>query len=235
MRLGRKLVLTASIALALLPVRAVFAATPEEAAKERVLHQLDIAAANFHSTTADFEFDSVQTEPIPDKDVQKGTVYYERKGKAFEMAAHVREINGKAVPKVYGCFGGVFKLYDKLANQLTVSKKFNKYEGYLELGFGASGKELAEKWNIKYLGSEVLDGVKTEKLEMVAKDPDVRKNLNKVTIWVDPERGVSLKQVLNFGPSEYRVCVYFNIKINQPLPKSAFTLDTDRQTRTVVQ
>ena len=39
------------------------------------------------------------------------------------------------------------------------------------LGFGASGKDLAEKWDIKYAGEETVDGVKTEKLELVAKDP----------------------------------------------------------------
>jgi outer membrane lipoprotein-sorting protein len=139
------------------------------------------------------------------------------------------------VPKVYGWIGGAFKLYDKLTNQLTSSSKFSKYEGYLELGFGASGKELAEKWDIKYLGPETLDGVKTEELELVAKDPDVRKNLTKVNLWVDPERGVSIKQILHFGPSEYRVCVYYNIKINQRLPANAFTLDTNRQTQVVNQ
>ena len=32
------------------------------------------------------------------------------------------------------------------------------------LGFGASGKELSEKWNITYDGEETLDGVKTDKL-----------------------------------------------------------------------
>ena len=54
-----------------------------------VLHQLDVAAANFRTTPADFEFDSIQTDPIPDKDVQKGVVYYERKGTTFQMAAHI--------------------------------------------------------------------------------------------------------------------------------------------------
>jgi outer membrane lipoprotein-sorting protein len=231
----RKLVFGASIMLALLPGRAALAASSDDAAKEKVLHELDIAAAGFHSTSADFEFDSVVTDPLPEKDVQKGTVYYERKGRNFEMAAHVREINGKVISKVYGCIGGVFKLYDKLTNQLTSSKKFSKYESYLELGFGASGKELEEKWNIRYIGSETLDGIKTEELELVAKDADVRKNLSKVNIWVDPERGVSLKQILYFSPTEYRVCVYFNIRINQSLPANAFSLDTNRDTRIVEQ
>ncbi len=48
-----------------------------------------------------------------------------------------------------------------------------KYESYLMLGFGASGNELEEKWTIKYLGTEIVDGIKTDKLELVAKDPDV--------------------------------------------------------------
>ena len=68
------------------------------------------------------------------------------------------------------------------------------------LGFGASGKELEEKWDIKYDGPETMDGVKTEKLELVAKDPEVQKNLPKVTIWMDTDRGVSLKQVFRRGP-----------------------------------
>ncbi len=82
---------------------------PEEIGRRRIhLHgktvrpaKLDTAAANFHSTSADFEFDSIQTDPVPDKEVQKGTVYYERHGKYFQMAAHIEQENGKPVPKIY--------------------------------------------------------------------------------------------------------------------------------------
>jgi hypothetical protein len=195
MHLRTKLALAASIALLLLPGRALFAADN----LEKVLRQLDVAAANFHSTSAEFEFDSIQTDPIPDKDVQKGTVYYERRGAAFQMGIHIREVNGKVVPKIITVSRGVFKLFEKLIDQVTTSTKVSKYEGYLELGFGASGKELANKWNIKYQGSEVIDGVKTERLELVAKDPSVLKLFPKVTIWVDPEHAVSLKQVFDEG------------------------------------
>jgi hypothetical protein len=47
---------------------------------------------------------------------------------------------------------------------------------------------------------------------------------------MDTDRGVSLKQVFDEGPGQYRVSVYFNIKVNDSLPKNAFTLDTDKQT-----
>lgn len=65
------------------------------------LAKLDAAAARFKSTSADFQFDSVQTDPVPDTEVQKGTAYYQRKGNAFQMAAHIREVNGRKVPKIY--------------------------------------------------------------------------------------------------------------------------------------
>jgi outer membrane lipoprotein-sorting protein len=231
MLLGRKLVYTAFIALVLLPVRAAFAADE----LEKVLHRLDIAAANFHTTSADFEFDSVLTDPLPDKEVQKGTVYYERKGSAFQMGVHNREVNGKPVPKVYVVSGGVFKLYEPLIDQVTTSNKVSKYESYLALGFGASGKDLEQKWNIKYLGAEMLDGVKTEKLELIAKDPEVLKVFPRVTIWVDPNRGVSLKQLLEEGAGQSRVSFYFNIKVDQPLPADAFTFKTNNKTQYVVR
>jgi outer membrane lipoprotein-sorting protein len=230
MHQGRRLVITALIATLLLAARMAIAAPADEMAKDAVLRRLDVAAANFHSTSADFEFDAVETDPIPDKDVQKGTVYYERKGNSFQMAAHIHELNGKIASKVYSYTRGVFNLYEKLTNQVTRFSKVSQYESYLMLGFGASGKDLEQKWDIKYLGPEVIDGVKTDKLEMVAKDPAVRKNIPKVTIWLDTERAVSLKQVFEEGPGQYRVCFYFNFKTNQPLPADAFTFKTDKQT-----
>ena len=98
-------------------------------------------------------------------------------------------------------------------------------EGYLMLGFGASGKELQEKWDMKYLGTEKIDGVTTDKLELVAKDPAFRKNIPKVTIWLDTAHAVSLKQSFDEGEGQTRVCHYTNVKINQPLPANAFSFD----------
>jgi outer membrane lipoprotein-sorting protein len=234
MNKAAKFVYFALIAIVLLAARPSFAAPATSNEKDKVLRRLDEAAKNFRSTQANFEFDSVQTDPIFDKDVQKGTVYYERKGAAFQMAAHIDEINGKPAQKVYTYSKGVFRLFEPGINQVTTYSKLNKYESYLMLGFGASGKDLEEKWDIKYLGPETLAegkiSVKTEKLELIAKDPEVRKTLPKVTVWIDPERGVSLKQVFDEGPGQYRVSVYFNIEVNKPLPADAFTLKTSKQT-----
>jgi len=171
------------------------------------------------------------TDPIPDTEVQKGTAYYQRKGNLFQMAAHIREVNGRKIPKIYVYADGKLKLFEQLANQVTTLSSVSQYEGYLMLGFGASGKDLSAKWDIADDGPETINGVNTEKLELVAKDPKVKKNLPKVIVWIDLDRGVSLKQYFDEGQGQSRTCTYSNIKINESLPGDAFTLKTDNKTQ----
>ncbi len=230
MQPGNKLVVAAFIALVLFPGSLAHA---QQDQLNNTLHRLDVAAANFRSTSADVEFDTVQTDPFPDTDVQKGVVYYERKGSSFQMGVHIAQENGKPAPKVYVYSGGTVKLYEKLVNQVTTLSKFAQYQGWFTLGFGAGGKDLEQKWDIKDLGPETIDGVKTEKLELVPKDPAIKKNLPKVTIWIDPDRGVSLKQVFDEGQGVSRTGLYSNIKVNQSLPSDAFTFKTDKNTHVV--
>lgn len=231
MMLSRKLFFAAAIVLAMVPARSAFAADD----LQTVLRKLDTASANFRSTSADFEFDTVMTIPIFDKDVQKGVVYYKRDSKGAQMAAHINEVNGRSVPKVVVSSGGKIQLYEQKVNQVTVLTKFSQYQDWFMLGFGASGKELQQKWDIKYLGTEKIDGINTDKLEMIAKDPAVRKNILKLTLWMDSERGVSVRQLFDQGQGQTRTCHYTNIKVNQSLPSDAFTFKTDKQTRTVTQ
>ncbi|WP_109485292.1 LolA family protein [Occallatibacter savannae] len=206
-------------------------ASPHLAAQDlkTVLTKLDAASANFHTVSADFQFDSLVTDPVPDKTVQKGVVYYSRRGSDFQIGAHINEENSKPVPKVYTYAKGVFRLYEKLVNQVTTYKN-DKLSEYLLLGFGASGKELAKTWNITYSGQEKINGVTTDKLELVPKDPSARKNLPKVTVWMDTPHAVSLKQIFDQGEGQSRICVYTNFKFNQSLPSDAFNFKTDSKT-----
>lgn len=228
MHLIRRLSFCSLLMLAMLPARAALAAETLDS----VLRKLDAAAANFRTTSVEFEFDTVTTVPIYDKDVQKGTAYYKRDGHNFQMAAHITEVNGKPVPKDLAYSGGKVILFEPLLNQARVMDAA-KYESYLLLGFGASGKELEDKWQIKYLGQEVVDGIKTDELELVAKDPNVLRLFPKVTIWLDTARAVSLRQVFDEGQGQTRTCTYSRIKTNVELPRDAFTLKTNKQTHFV--
>ncbi|MGP8251604.1 MAG: LolA family protein [Terracidiphilus sp.] len=198
---------------------------------QSVLNRMDAASAKFHTTSADVEFTTAQTKPIPDTDVQKGTVYYKREGSSYQMGVHIDTDDGQAAPKVVVCcINGAIKLYEKLQDQVTTLSKLSQYESWFMLGFGASGKELASRWDIKYDGPETVDGVSTEKLELTPKDPNVKAKLPKVILWMDADRAISLKQYFDEGDGQSRTCHYTNIKVNQSLPRDAFSFATDKKT-----
>ena len=214
MNLRTKILFLGIFSMILLPAKSAFADDLKS-----VLQKLDAAAKNFHTITANVEFDTIQTDPIPDTDVKPALPTTSARASSFEMAAHIRTHNNGPSQKTYMFSDGALRISD--TGKESDAKTYNqasKYESYLMLGFGASGTELQEKWNITYLGTETIDGVKTDKLELVAKDPNVRKNIPKVTIWMDTARAVSLKQVFDEGDGESRVCTYTNIKVNQSLP-----------------
>jgi outer membrane lipoprotein-sorting protein len=223
----RLLVFALFLGFTLLSARAACAADDLSS----VLSRLDASAKKFHSTSADVEFASTVTDPIPDTDVQTGTEYFQRNDSAFQMGVHIDRDNGQAAPKVIVCcVKGSIQLYDKLLDQVTRLNTLSQYADWFMLGFGASGKELQEKWDIKYAGSETIDGVNTAKLEMTAKDPNVRKKLPQVILWIDPDRAISIKQYFDEGQGQSRTVHYTNIKVNQSLPKDAFTFKTDSKT-----
>lgn len=232
MHLRFKYGFTAALAFAFFAARAALAA-PQDDLKS-VLDRLNVTSASFHSATAQVEYDSVQTAPIEDTDVQTGVFYFERKNGAASVGVHFDKHNGKPSGKAYTYVGGTFKLFEPGINQVTTHSGAGKYESYVVLGFGASGKDLEAKWDIKYLGSEMLsDGkstVKTAELELVAKDPAVRKTFSKVNIWLDTDRAVSIKQVFTLSATSTWVCKYSNFQINQSIPKDAFSFKTDHKT-----
>ncbi|HUA91742.1 MAG TPA: hypothetical protein VL991_04200 [Terracidiphilus sp.] len=228
----RWFVIAACVGLILLSARAVFAADDLNS----VLSRLDAAAKKFHSTSADVEFSSKVTDPVPDTDVQTGAEYFQRNASSFQMGVHIDHDNGQPAPKVIVCcVKGSIQLYDKLQDQVTTLSKLSQYADWFMLGFGASGQELKEKWDIKYDGPETIDGVNTAKLEMTAKDPNVRKKIPNVILWIDPDRAISIKQYFDEGQGQSRTVHYTNIKVNQSLPRDAFTFKTDGKTSYVSQ
>jgi len=221
--------------LALLaPLAALGLAIPAHAASPelaKVLSQLDAASAQFHSAQADFHWDQY-TKIVEETDTQTGTVFFKRAGATTQMAAQIRQLNGKDDPKTIVYDGTTLKLYQPRIHEITqfnASKNKNQYESFLTLGFGGSGKDLAAKWNITLVGNETLkDGatsVAVVHLDLVSTQDSVRNMFSKISIWVDPVRGVSLKQVFTEPTGDSRTAYYSNIKTNTPIDPKTFILD----------
>ena len=211
-------------ALALL--LALAAAIPARAASpelDKVLRQMDAAAANFHSAQADFAWDQL-TLVVNSHDVQNGTVFFRRSGSTTQMAAQILKLNGREDLKTLAFDGHSLQLYQPRIKQLSVfapGSNRGQFESFLTLGFGGSGRELEANWDITFAGYESLsDGaqsVRVARLDLVAKKESVHNMFSKVTIWVDPTRGVSLKQLFAEPSGDSRTALYVNIRVNQPV------------------
>lgn len=220
------------LAAALTLTAPAFAQSPQLA---QVLSQLDAASARFHSARADFRWDYYE-RVVHDTTTQTGIIYFERSGPSISMGAVVND-PGK---KVLDYHNGQLQMFDPGVDQITVmhaGANQAQYEGFLTLGFGGSGRDLAKAWNINDLGPETLsDGghpVKCEKLDLTGKDPSVKNNFSHVTIWVDPARGVSLKQVFYAPGGDTRTAIYSNIQLNGSINHAAFAIKKDKKTTVV--
>jgi outer membrane lipoprotein-sorting protein len=234
MKVAGKLVFTAPLLLLLLlPAQSEVAAQSagSSGGLQQILEQLDNAARNFRSASADFEEKDIQTVPVPNTDIRSGTIYFEHRGGEVRMAAHVKQFDGQPNGTVYTYNHGVFQLFDPQQNQVTKMQNSANLAGYLSLGFGGSGKQLQEEFEVTFLGQETIDGVKTDKLQLIPKDQRARNLFSKVTIWIDPARDVNLKQVFDEGQGLSRVCTYSNIQMNHSIPSSVFTFKTNKNTQ----
>jgi outer membrane lipoprotein-sorting protein len=218
--------LFAAVALATSP--ASLHAQPKPGHLDEVLRQMDAASLKFQSAEADFRRDLYE-RVVKQTTTQTGTTYFKRQGSSTVMGAKILSPSIKLLEYR----DGNLRLFDPGTDHLTIiSSKGGKaqMESFLTLGFGGSGKELAKAWTISDLGEETIDGVQTAKLDLVPKDPAVRNNCTHMTIWVDPTRGLSLKQSVYMPSEDYQTAVYTNIRYNQKVDEKPYQIKTDSKT-----
>jgi outer membrane lipoprotein-sorting protein len=196
-----------------------------------VLARMNKAAANFKTGQADFEW-LVYTKVVEQTDIQKGKIYYRRKGAELSLAIKIES----PVPKQIVVEKGTLLMYEKRIDQLTerkLGKNKDDIEAGMSLGFGSRGDDLTKNYEVQLAGWETVDGVKTAKLELVPKRATEKQYFTKIIMWIDPDRDVALKQQF-FQPSEdYRLVHNTNIQVNSKIPADVFQLPVTGSTKRV--
>jgi outer membrane lipoprotein-sorting protein len=203
----------------------------DSAALDHVLTQMDNAAKSFHTAQANLTAEQY-TKLVDEKDTQKGKVYYERNGSEVNMAADITEPD-----KQYAIYAnGKAQVYNPKIDQVNEyqpGKSRTQIEAFLLLGFGGGGHSLLSTYDVKYLGSEKINGIDAAKLELTPKSQQLQNNISKILLWVDPPKGVAVQMQLFFPGGDYRLTKYSDIQINQKLPDNAFKLKTTGKTKFV--
>jgi outer membrane lipoprotein-sorting protein len=198
---------------------------------ESVLTQMDKTAAEFKTAEAALEQDQL-TKVVNETDVQKGTVYFQRKGNAMDMMVVFKQPQEKYV--LYsGNWLQVFQPSIDQVNKYDLSKHKQEVDTFLTLGFGGRGHDLPKSFEVKLVATEMVGGIRTAKLDLIPKNSQARNAANHILLWIDLARGVSVQQQF-FEPSgDYRLAKYSDIKLNQNLPSDTFKLKTTGKTKVV--
>ena len=213
---------------------------------DAVLHQLDVSSATFKSAQANLRIDLFE-RVVKDTTTECGLIVYERQGAAIQMNSKSSSVSTNACPanispndpasRIIEYKGGQLQMFEPLANHLTVINANNnqaQVESFFTLGFGASGRDLAKAWTITDQGTETInDGTKdiqAVKLQLIAKDAGILKSLTRVLIWVDPARGISLKQQFFTPAGDSKTTYFTNIRYNQKIDAAAFAIKTNSTT-----
>ncbi len=107
------------------------------------------------------------------------------------------------------------------------------FEAYLVLGFGGRGHDLPKNFDVSYAGMENVNGKSAYKLDLVPKSTKVKNMFSLITLWIDPQTGMSVQQRFQESGGDYRIATYTSILVNHPLPADAFKLPTTGKTKKI--
>jgi outer membrane lipoprotein-sorting protein len=121
---------------------------------------------------------------------------------------------------------GIVDVYDASAHR-------DEFETFLVLGFGSSGDDMRRTFDITYGGEEKIDGTDTVRLELVPKSDNIKKHFPKITLWINPQTGISVQQKLMETDGDYRLAKYSDIRLGQKIPAKVFQLKTSGKVKVV--
>jgi len=182
-----------------------------------ILARMDEASLSFRAMTADVETTTF-TKVIDDTAVQNGKLTMQRpKGKSTRA---ILDFSGEKDSRVIYLFNNTVRFYYpklKLYQDIDVGKSSDVLNQFLLLGFGSSGKELMENYEITNAGSESVAGRETTKLSLAPKSAQAKETLIKVDVWIPQGAAYPVQQQF-FKPSgNYVTVLYSNIKLNPPV------------------
>lgn len=199
---------------------------------ENVLRQMDEAAAKFKTTEASFTWTQYNKVIDEATETQEGKIYFRRVGEETQMAADILQPSAKLV--IFS--DGKIQIYQPRIDQVDIynaGTHREEFESFLVLGFGGSGQDMMKSFDVKYAGPEKVDNTDTAKIDLTPKSEKVRQHFSHILLWIDPQRGLSVKQQLFETSGDYRLAKYSDIHVNEKISDDKFKLKTAGKTKTV--
>ena len=179
-----------------------------------ILARMDQASAGLHGLTATIVMDTYQ-KILDSHSPEHGTLRMQRGAKGEVRA--IIDFTGSNDARTIAFLGKIIRLYYPVLNtyqDVSVGNNSAVLNQFLLLGFGSSGKDLAQNYTISVEGSEKISGQPATKLQLVPKDSKVAERVTKAELWI-PENGTNPIQQKFYDPNQnYRLVTYSDIRVN---------------------
>jgi outer membrane lipoprotein-sorting protein len=188
-----------------------------------VLARMDRAAKGFMSVTADLKRTDY-TAVLDESKESTGTIALRRTKNGNELMVKFVEPD----PYEVQLSGHTARKYSPRANTVENydSNKLPGAEKMMLVGFGVSAADLRKDYDIKLVGPENIGSVPTTQIELTPKSAEVRKNYAaKIDLWIPDGQANPIREKLIAPSKDYYLWTYSNLKVNPPLPDSAFRLN----------
>jgi outer membrane lipoprotein-sorting protein len=173
----------------------------------------------FSADLATVKYDALLDEFYPK---ETGKFYYSR---AEDGSALIRWEILKPGEKILTIQEREALLYQpkiKAAQKYRLKANKDKAE-YLALGIGQSPSELRKTFNIRYLGSEEVNGYDCSAIELTPRDPKTASMFSSIIVWIKKETGVSTRMKLVEPYKDYITVDFSNEKLNEKISRSLFS------------
>ncbi|MDA0204654.1 MAG: outer membrane lipoprotein carrier protein LolA [Acidobacteria bacterium] len=192
-----------------------------------VLSKMNAAAAPYQGMTAKIRWIKY-TKLVDDTDVESGDLWVKKDNKG---QVQLRIAFTEPIRKQIRIEKTTVELFNEAINQIEeydLKAKGNQlYEGLL-LGYGVSGDDLKERYDIEIVAEEPIDGQSSVKLDMTPKDAEDRAAGKSVQMWISTQTWQPIQQKALEHSGDYRLISYSGVKISAAIKASDLALDLSR-------
>jgi outer membrane lipoprotein-sorting protein len=160
----------------------------------------------------------------------------------------VKRANGKTIgmveffgknPQTIRLAEKTVEVYSPTSKRVEVwdASKFGKLgkqaDQLLLLGIGVSSADLRRDFEIKAGGTESIDGKPTTRIELIPKDKDLKKQAEKIELWIPEGGNIPVQSKVTRTSGDYELWLYSDPQLNPVLPDSAFELNVPADVKRV--
>jgi len=199
-------------------------AEKEDPQVERILAELDKAAADFRTLQAKIR-NTTYTKVVDDTSVENGRLWFQHERRGNKIKLEFKDPSRRDILIAEGKVSIYYPKIKKLDEFALGSESLqNKAELGLLAGVGSSGESLRKTYSIRYLGEEKIEGKKTVKLGLTPRDPKTKSFFSTQEVWLNTESWLPVRQKMIESSGDSLTIDFDDVEKNKRISDKTFKI-----------